>query len=97
MFETFRAQTCLCILSLLGLSVVGCVNEDENPTFMSSLLVLSLHVGVYVLDIPDVFPSQRIQRSVLVLTLCSVLTKVRFMSSVSLRQPPEILEWLDAW
>ena len=93
------AQTCLCVVSLLGLSVVGCVNESENGTvhaiaattffacydvymFWTFLVMLRVK-GYNVLSF--------------ILTLCSVLSKVRFMSTLSLGDnTPEILEWLDA-
>ena len=92
-------QTSLCILSLLGLSVVGCVNEDENPTV--HVIAAGTFFACYDVYMFWTFLMYFRVRGYnvlyFILTLCSVLTKVRFMSSVSLGDnTPEILEWLDA-
>ena len=92
-------QTCLCILSLLGLSVVGCVNEDENPTVhVIAAGTFFACYDVYMFwTFLMYFQVKGYNVLYFILTLCSVLTKVRFMSSVSLGDnTPEILEWLDA-
>lgn len=96
-------QTILAVVALLGLSVVGVVNEDENDMIHSTAAAVWFvgYDAYMVWTATARIRASAWQLPALALVLGSLASKARFcgdrMSLGGDSNVPEILEWLDAF